>query len=280
MRRVKVGNVSVGGGGGLVLIAGPCVIEDEGKTLGIVETLKSVTEEAGIPFIFKASYDKANRTSVNSYRGPGLKEGLKILEKAKTDFSVPILTDVHSAADCKAVAEVADCLQIPAFLCRQTDLLVEAGRTGRPVNIKKGQFMAPADMKHAAEKVLSTGNEGVTLTERGTSFGYNNLVVDFRGLSIMRDLEGGGFPVIFDATHSVQRPGGLGTSSGGDRSMVAHLARAAVAVGVDGVFIEVHPDPDNAPSDGPNSIALKDIAALVRELKGLDDFVRGGRGNR
>jgi 2-dehydro-3-deoxyphosphooctonate aldolase (KDO 8-P synthase) len=271
MRQVTVGTIEIGGGGGFVLIAGPCVIEDEETTFAIADTLKTITTELRIPFIFKASYDKANRTSIDSYRGPGLTKGLGLLEKAKNEFSVPVLTDVHCRNDVRAASEVVDCIQIPAFLCRQTDLIVEVARTGKPVNLKKGQFMSPEGMCQAAKKALSAGNEKIIITERGTTFGYNNLVVDFRSLPIMSR---GGFPVVFDATHSVQLPGGQGTSSGGDRSMVRYLARAAIAIGVDGIFLEVHPNPDKALSDGPNSIALKDVRALLKELKELDDFLK------
>jgi 2-dehydro-3-deoxyphosphooctonate aldolase (KDO 8-P synthase) len=271
MRKVKVGKIEIGGGTGFVLIAGPCVIENESITFSTAETLKTITADLDIPLIFKASYDKANRTSIDSYRGPGIAKGLAILEKAREEFSVPILTDVHCRNDVEAAAEVVDCIQIPAFLCRQTDLIVEAARTGRPINIKKGQFMSPDGMIHAAKKALGAGNENIIFTERGTTFGYNNLVVDFRGLPQMRQ---GGFPVVFDPTHSVQLPGGRGTSSGGERAMVRYLARAAIAVGVDGIFLEVHPNPDEALSDGPNSIALKDVKGLLKELKGLDDFLR------
>ena len=271
---VNIGGVEIGGRSPLVLIAGPCVIEDEATTLKTLEGLKEVTGSLGMPFVFKASYDKANRTSVDSYRGPGLAEGLKILKKAKSGFDVPVLTDVHCAGDCKAVAEVVDCIQIPAMLCRQTDLLIAAGETGLPVNIKKGQFMAPLAMEGAIKKVASTGNDKVLLTERGTSFGYNNLVVDFRALPIMR---GFGFPVVFDATHSVQLPSAKGTVSGGDREMVGYLARAAVAVGVDAVFLEVHPEPDKALSDGPNSIALTEVKELLVGLMALSAVAGTGQ---
>lgn len=274
---VNIGGVEIGGTSPLALIAGPCVIEDETTTFKTLEGLKEVTGSLGMPFVFKASYDKANRTSVDSYRGPGLARGLKILEKAKAGFGVPVLTDVHCVEDCKAVVAsgAVDCIQIPAMLCRQTDLLIAAGETGLPVNIKKGQFMAPLAMEGAIKKVASTGNEKVLLTERGTSFGYNNLVVDFRSLPIMR---GFGVPVIFDATHSVQLPSAKGTVSGGDREMVAYLARGAVAVGVDAIFLEVHPEPDKALSDGPNSIALTDVKALLAELMALDEAAGVGPG--
>jgi len=270
MKKIKVGSVTFGADS-LALIAGPCVIEDEATTYNIIETLIDVTGRLGIPFIFKASFDKANRTSIDSERGPGMDAGLEFFRRVRERYDVPLLTDVHSIEQCAPAAEVVDCLQIPAFLCRQTDLLVEAGKTGIPVNIKKGQFMAPAAMTEAVKKVTSTGNDNVIITERGTSFGYNNLVVDYRSLPVMR---GGGYPLVFDATHSVQLPSAKGKSSGGDREMVKYLARAAVAVGVDGLFMETHPDPSKALSDGPNSIALGDMEGLLGELKDLDSFVR------
>lgn len=259
------------GGDGLVFIMGPCVIEDEKTFLSIAESLAEISSRLKLPLVFKASYDKANRTSIKSYRGPGIKAGLKLLKKAKKTFRFPVLTDVHCRNDVKEVAEAVDIIQIPAYLCRQTDLLIEAGKTGRAVNIKKGQFMAPLDMRHAVDKVLSTGNDKIILTERGVSFGYNNLVVDFRALPIIRSL---GYPVVFDATHSVQTPAGKGASSGGDRTMAGCLARAAVAVGVDGVFMEVHPDPEKALSDGPNSIYIKDLPAMIKELLDIDRAIQ------
>lgn len=271
MNKVDIGGVTVGAGE-LVLIAGPCVIEDEAITFEILDTLVEITNELSIPLIFKASYDKANRTSIDSYRGPGIEEGLRILSAAKDRGGVPVITDVHTPADCAQVGEAVDCLQIPAYLCRQTDLLIEAGKTGRAVSIKKGQFMAPEAMAEAVKKVKSTGNENVFITERGTTFGYGNLVVDFRGIPVMRK---DGTPVIFDATHSVQKPSAKGTSSGGDRTMIKYLARAAVATGIDGLFMEVHPRPDEAKSDGPNSIALKDLKEMLEGLKALDACTRG-----
>jgi len=274
MRKVDIKGVTVGGKA-LVLIAGPCVIEGEKTMFSTLEGLLKVTDELGVPFIFKTSYDKANRTSIASYRGPGLKKGLEFFKKVRKFFgsekTVPLLTDVHCKYDCRAVAEVVDCVQIPAYLCRQTDLLVSAGKTGLPVNIKKGQFMAPSAMAEAIKKVASTGNTSVMLTERGTSFGYNNLVVDFRSIPVMKKT---GCPVIFDSTHSVQLPSAKGGVSGGDREMVEHLARAAVSAGVDGIFMEVHPNPSLALSDGPNSIALKDVKRILKGLKELDDFLR------
>jgi 2-dehydro-3-deoxyphosphooctonate aldolase (KDO 8-P synthase) len=254
------------GGGGIALIAGTCVIESQEHVRFMAHAIREI---AG-PFVFKASFDKANRTSVTAFRGPGLKEGLRILAGVKADGHA-ILTDIHEPAQAAPVAEVADILQIPAFLCRQTDLLVEAGRTGRVVNIKKGQFVAPRDILHAAEKVASTGNDKILLTERGSSFGYNNLVVDMRGLKIMRD---SGWPVIFDATHSVQLPGGAGAASGGQPQFIEPLARAAVAAGIDGVFVEVHDHPEQALSDGANALRLNLLRALWRRLQALDALVK------
>ncbi|MBI1911981.1 MAG: 3-deoxy-8-phosphooctulonate synthase [Deltaproteobacteria bacterium] len=271
MKQIRVKDFSIGSGP-LFFIMGPCVIESEKAALATLDELKRITSDLKTPFVFKSSYDKANRTSVKSYRGPGIKEGLRILKKAKDEFDVPILTDVHCKEDVAEVAEVADIIQIPAFLCRQTDIIVETAKTGRVINIKKGQFIAPPDMNQSVQKALSTGNDNIILTERGASFGYNNLVVDFRSLPIMRSF---GYPVVFDATHSVQIPGGMGTCSGGDRTMARHLARAAVAVGVDGVFMEVHSDPDKALCDGPNSIDLKDVKGILEELTGIDSLVKG-----
>ena len=271
MKIVKVGNIKIGGNAPFVLIAGPCVIEDKKTTLTIAGKLRDIARGFKIPLIFKASYDKANRTSIKSYRGPGLKRGLEILSEVKEKFNLPLLTDVHCKEDVGKVAEVADVIQIPAFLCRQTDLVIAAAETGRVLNIKKGQFLAPWDVRQIIDKVLSTGNKNITITERGASFGYNNLVVDFRGIPLMREL---GYPVIFDATHSVQIPGGLGSASGGQREMVEYLARAAVAVGVDGVFMEVHPHPGKALCDGPNSLALKTLFILLKQLKEIDRVVK------
>lgn len=262
VKRVHVGSQCIGGER-LALIAGPCVIEDEIVTRDIAARLRDIAGELQMPFVFKASFDKANRTSVSSYRGPGLHRGLEILARVKEAVGIPVLSDVHEVCQVQPAAEVLDMLQIPAFLCRQTDLLVAAGESGLPINIKKGQFLAPIDMRHCVEKVRSTGNEAITLCERGTTFGYNNLVVDMRALMIMRSL---GYPVIFDATHSVQLPGAAGGRSGGERQFIAPLARAAVAVGVDGVFAEVHPDPDNALCDGPNALPLADVEPLLRTL--------------
>ncbi len=275
-RRIRLGAVEIGGGGPLVLIGGPCVIESEQHARRMAERLARIAADAGVPYVFKASYDKANRSSVTNFRGPGLREGLRILREIKRDLNVPILSDVHKEEEIPAAAEVLDVIQIPAFLCRQTDFLVAAGKTGKPVNIKKGQFMAPWDMANAVGKVASTGNEDVVLTERGASFGYNNLVSDMRALPIMRAT---GKPVVFDATHSVQLPGGQGTSSGGDRTMARVLARAAVAAGVDGVFMEIHDNPDAAKCDGPNMIALRDIPALLETLVALDRVAKSDIGN-
>lgn len=270
-REVSIGSIKIGGNNRFSLIAGPCVIEDETATMKAAENLKEITSKLSIPFIFKASYDKANRSSASSYRGPGLAKGLKTLLKVKETFNIPVLSDVHSFEEIVPASEVLDCLQIPAFLCRQTDFVTGVAKTGRAVNVKKGQFMAPWDMKNVAEKASSTGNKNILLTERGVSFGYNNLVVDFRALPIMRSF---GYPVVFDATHSVQLPGGKGGSSGGQREFVEHLARAAVAVGVDAVFMEVHKDPEKALCDGPNSIALKDLAGMLDKLKEIERVVK------
>lgn len=269
---LPIGSVSVGGDQPLVLIAGPCVIENEAHTLRLAAALRELADKIGAALIFKASYDKANRTSVVSYRGPGLEEGLKILDKVKRETGLPVLSDVHEVSQVAAAAEVLDVIQIPAFLSRQTDLLVAAGRSGRVVNIKKGQFQAPWDVENAVGKVRSTGNEQIMLTERGASFGYNNLVTDMRSLVIMRRT---GCPVVFDATHAVQLPGGAGSSSGGQREFVAPLSRAAVATGIDGLFWEVHNAPDQALCDGPNSLLLTDVEPLWRQMLALDQIVKG-----
>jgi 2-dehydro-3-deoxyphosphooctonate aldolase (KDO 8-P synthase) len=271
VRELAIGNVKIGGNRPLVLIAGPCVIESEAATLRCAERLMTICNGVSIPLVFKASYDKANRTSATSFRGPGLREGLRILAKARDSMGVPVLTDVHSVEEVGPVADVADVLQIPAFLCRQSDLVAAAARSGRVVNIKKGQFLAPWDMENVVGKALSTGSSRIILTERGSSFGYNNLVSDMRSLPIMRRI---GYPVVFDATHSVQLPGGLGGSSGGQREFVEYLSRAAVATGVDGVFLEVHEDPGKALCDGPNSLKLDDLPALLKKLKAIDAIVK------
>jgi 2-dehydro-3-deoxyphosphooctonate aldolase (KDO 8-P synthase) len=268
---VKVADVSLGGSSPLALIAGPCVIEDRSFTLEIAEEIKGIADSLGIPYIFKASYDKANRTSVNSYRGPGLEKGLEIFREVKEKLALPILTDVHCQTEVERVAEVVDVLQIPAFLSRQTDLVIKIAETGKVVNIKKGQFLAPWDMKGAIDKVLSTGNNKILITERGTTFGYNNLVVDMKSLPVLRTM---GYPVIFDATHSVQRPGGLGHASSGEREMIPFLARGAAAIGIDGLFLEVHTNPDSALSDGPNSLAVAALRDMLSQIKKLDELVR------
>jgi 2-dehydro-3-deoxyphosphooctonate aldolase (KDO 8-P synthase) len=277
-RAVRIGSVVVGGGAPLALIGGPCAIESEKHALMVAERLQRITAEARVPFIYKSSYDKANRSSVRSYRGPGLVEGLRILRRVKEETGLPVLSDVHDVAEVAPAAEVLDVLQVPAFLCRQTDLVIACAKSGRPVNVKKGQFVAPRDMINVVEKVRSAGSEDLLLTERGTSFGYNNLVVDFRGLPIMREL---GYPVVFDATHSVQLPGGQGDRSGGERQYVQALARAAVAVGVDALFMEMHEDPDRTLedgrplSDGPNMLRLDDLPRLLAELAGIGAALGG-----
>ncbi len=278
-RAVTIGPVSIGGLAPLALIGGPCAIEDEKHALMVAERLQRITQAARVPFIYKSSYDKANRSSVHSYRGPGLKEGLRILRRVKDVLGVPVLSDVHDVSEVEPAAEVLDVLQVPAFLCRQTDLIVACARSGRPVNVKKGQFLAPRDMQNVVEKIRSAGSEDLLLTERGTSFGYHNLVVDFRSLPIMRAL---GYPVVFDATHSVQLPGGQGDRSGGERQYVQALARAAVAVGVDALFMEIHEDPDRTLSDGrplsdgPNMLKVDDLPRLLGDLLAIAGAA-GGR---
>jgi 2-dehydro-3-deoxyphosphooctonate aldolase (KDO 8-P synthase) len=265
------GNVRLGAGAPLFLIAGPCVIESEGHSMMMAEKLGVIASDLGVPYVFKASYDKANRTSVSSYRGPGLKNGLKILAKIKKRTGLPILTDVHDVSEVAAAADVCDILQIPAFLSRQTDLLVAAGKSGRVVNIKKGQFLSPLEMGNAAEKVASTGNEKIILTERGNSFGYQNLVVDMRSFPIMRKF---GYPVVFDVTHSVQLPGGEGKSSGGQPEFIEPLARAGTAAGVDGIFLEVHDNPAKALSDGSNALPLDQFRMLLEKIIAMGALVR------
>ena len=266
----EIGPVHVGAGR-LFLVAGPCVIESETHVRGMADALQRIAGDLGVSLIFKASYDKANRTSAKSFRGPGLREGARILGKLARETGVPVLTDVHEAGDCEAAAEAVDVLQIPAFLCRQTDLLIAAGKTGRAVNIKKGQFVAPWDMNYPAEKVRSTGNERIFLTERGSSFGYNNLVVDFRSLAVMRGLA----PVVFDGTHSVQQPSAANGVSGGQPEFIPLLARAAVAAGIDGLFLEVHDDPANAKSDGANALDLKLLRPLLERLLAIHEAGQG-----
>jgi 2-dehydro-3-deoxyphosphooctonate aldolase (KDO 8-P synthase) len=269
---VTIASITIGADHPLVLIGGPCAIEGEAFMLDVATRLRDIAAKAGVPFIFKSSYDKANRTSIHSDRGPGLHEGLEILRKIKEVVGVPVLSDVHAVEEVASAAEVLDVLQIPAFLCRQTDLIVAAAKTGKPLNVKKGQFLAPWDTQNIVEKVHSAGNEQVLLTERGASFGYNNLVADMRSLVVMRSF---GVPVVFDATHSVQLPGGAGTASAGQREFVPYLARAAVATGCDALFMEIHPDPDRAPSDGPNMLRLDDLAALLAQVTQIDRIARG-----
>lgn len=275
---VKVGDISIGGNGPLAVIAGPCVIESQESALRHAAALKEKADRAGVSYIFKSSYDKANRSSISSFRGPGLEKGLEILAQVKSKIGVPILTDVHEINQVAAVAEVADVLQIPAFLCRQTDFVLAVSRSGKVVNVKKGQFLAPWDMHNVLEKIRAAGNEQILLTERGASFGYNNLVSDMRSLVVMREL---GYPVVFDATHSLQLPGGLGNASGGERKYIPALARAGVATGLDALFMEVHEDPDHAMSDGPNSLKLEDFEGLLEVVKRVDALVKqiegGGR---
>ena len=275
---VQVGTVTIGGGAPLALIGGPCAIENEKHALMTAERLAAIAADKKVGFIYKSSYDKANRSSVRSYRGPGLVEGLRILKKVRDTLGVPVLSDVHQVSEIAPAAEVLDVLQIPAFLCRQTDLLLAAARSGKPVNVKKGQFVAPRDMKNVVDKLASTGNRAILLTERGSTFGYNNLVVDMRGLADMRAL---GVPVVFDATHSVQLPGGAGDRSAGERQYVPALARAAVAFGVDALFMEMHEDPDRTMadgqplSDGPNMLRIDDLPSLLDQLAGIQQALAG-----
>ena len=272
MEEIVIDKIKIGGENPIVLIAGPCVIESESSALEHAKAIKKIAEKVGIPLIYKSSYDKANRTSGVSFRGPGLKEGLKILKKVKEEFEVPLLSDVHNREEIKEVKEVLDIIQIPAFLSRQTDLLIEAGRTGKPINVKKAQFLAPWDMQQVIKKLESTGNKNILLTERGVSFGYNNLVSDFRSLVIMKDF---GYPVIYDASHSVQLPGGKGSASGGERQFIKPLALAATSVGCNGIFIEVHKNPDDALCDGPNMIPLAELSELLKTLKEIDGLIHG-----
>ena len=274
---IRVGDVPIGDGHPLVLIGGPCAIENEEHALMTAERLAGIAADKGVPFIYKSSYDKANRSSINSYRGPGLIEGLRILGKVRRTIGVPVLSDVHQVSEVDPAAEVLDVIQIPAFLCRQTDLILAAAATGKPVNVKKGQFVAPRDMRNVVDKILAKKNEAILLTERGTSFGYNNLVVDMRGLADMREF---GYPVVFDATHSVQLPGAAGDRSGGERKYVPALARAAVAFGVDALFMEMHEDPDRTMhdgrplSDGPNMLRIDDLPALLDQVLAIHATVR------
>lgn len=270
-REINIGNVKIGGGNTPIIIAGPCVIEGEDITFETVKRLKEICDGLRLPLLFKSSYDKANRTSISSYRGPGLDRGLRILADVRAKFDIPVLADVHSITEIKPASEVLDVLQIPAFLCRQTDLILAASRTGKPVNVKKGQFLAPWDVKNIIDKFTSTCNHNLFITERGTSFGYNNLVVDFRGVPIMRSF---GYPIVFDVTHSLQLPGGQGSCSGGQREFAGPLARAAVAVGVDGLFMEVHPEPEKALCDGPNMIELDELEKMLSRIKKIDSILR------
>lgn len=268
---IRINNIILGGNNPPVMIAGPCVIENEDTTFFTAEKLKEICNNAGLPFIFKVSYDKANRTSVSSFRGPGIDKGLRVLSDVKSKFNIPVISDIHSIEEIMPASEALDALQIPAFLCRQTDLILAASKTGKPVNIKKGQFLAPWDVKNIIEKFISTGNHNLFITERGTSFGYNNLVVDFRAFPIMRSF---GYPVVFDVTHSLQLPGGQGGSSGGQREFAWPLARAAVAVGVDGLFMEVHPEPDKALCDGPNMMRLDDVEKMLKTIKAIHQILK------
>ena len=264
---ITVGDIAIGGTNPFALITGPCQLESRDHAFMMAEKIAEACAKSGTQFIFKASYDKANRSSINTQRGLGIEEGLRILSDIRAAFGCPILTDVHEAAQCQTAGTVVDILQIPAFLCRQTDLLLAAGKTGRAINVKKGQFLAPWDMQNVADKIASTGNDQILLCDRGTSFGYNTLVSDFRGLPIMANT---GYPVVFDATHSVQQPGGQGNTSGGQREFAPVLARAACAVGIAALFIETHQDPDTAPSDGPNMIHIDQMGDLIKELRGFD----------
>ena len=270
-REIRIKDMPLGGRNPLVLIAGPCVIEGLDLTLHVATALKEITASLSIPFIFKTSYDKANRSSLNSYRGPGLKKGLKVLQEVKEKLNIPVLSDVHRFEEIETAASVLDVIQIPAFLSRQTDFIIKVAETGRVVNIKKGQFMSPPEVKNVIDKVTSTGNHQMLVTERGFSFGYNNLVVDMCSLVILQKF---GYPVVFDATHSVQLPGGLGSSSGGQREFITYLSRAAVATGIDALFIEVHPEPDNALCDGSNMLNLSIVPSLLKQVKLIDNMVK------
>jgi 2-dehydro-3-deoxyphosphooctonate aldolase (KDO 8-P synthase) len=270
-REIKIAQACLGAGNPLFIIAGPCVIENEEIVLHTAGKMKEICNKLGLPFLFKSSYDKANRTSIASFRGPGIDRGLRILSEIRSKLKIPVISDVHSIEEVKLASEVLDAFQIPAFLCRQTDLILSASQTGKPVNIKKGQFLAPWDTKNIIDKFTSTGNQNIFITERGTSFGYNNLVVDFRGIPVMRSF---GYPIIFDVTHSLQLPGGMGKSSGGQREFAEPLARAAAAVGVDGLFMEVHPEPDKALCDGPNMIKLNEVEKLLSAVKAIDELIK------
>ena len=271
MKTIKLGKIKFGGGAPFVLIAGPCVIESRSMAMAHAKGIKQVADKLKIPFVFKASYDKANRTSINSYRGPGLEKGLAILKEIKDTLKVPVISDVHEPEDMLPASKVLDIIQIPAFLCRQTDIIVAAAKTKKIINVKKGQFLAPRDVGQIIKKIEGSLNKKILLTERGTTFGYNNLVTDFRSLAIMRET---GYPVVFDATHSVQEPGGKGNASGGKREYVPLLSRCAVAAGCDAVFMEVHKTPDKALSDGPNMLPLKKLEGVLKELKAIDKLVK------
>ncbi len=273
LNNMPSGSISIGPGAPLFLMAGPCVLESDTLAWEVAQEMKAITSRLGISYVFKASYDKANRTSLTSFRGPGVEKGLRILGRLREEVGVPVVSDIHEPAHAEMAANYLDILQIPAFLCRQTDLLVAAARTGKVVNVKKGQFVSPWDMEHAVNKVRSAGGERILLTERGSCFGYNNLVVDMRSLPVMRSF---GCPVIYDATHSVQLPGGAGGSSSGQREFIPALARAAMAAGVDGLFLEVHPEPDKALCDGPNSLPLAEVEALLKQLLAVRQAVAGG----
>ena len=273
-KSVKCGKLNISNTGRFTLIAGPCQLENEKHALDVASELKKITDELGIGFIYKTSFDKANRTSLNGKRGAGLDKSLPVFDKIRKQVGVPVLTDVHTVEQCGIVSKHADVLQIPAFLCRQTDLLIAAAKTGKVINVKKGQFLAPWDMVNVTKKIEDSGNKNILVTERGASFGYNTLVSDMRSLPIMAK---NGYPVVFDATHSVQQPGGMGDKSGGQREFVEHLSRAAIAVGVAAVFIETHPDPDNAPSDGPNMVPLSKMSGLLKQLVEIDNLIKNGK---
>jgi 2-dehydro-3-deoxyphosphooctonate aldolase (KDO 8-P synthase) len=270
IQKITINGADIGEGNQPLIIAGPCVIENEEMTYSIAEKLREICNLLGFSYIFKSSYDKANRSSLSSYRGPGIDKGLRILSDIRNKLRIPVISDVHSIDEVKRASEVLDLLQIPAFLCRQTDLILAASNTGKPVNVKKGQFLAPWDLKNIIDKFTSTGNHKLLITERGTSFGYNNLIVDFRAFPLMRSY---GYPVIFDVTHSLQLPGGQGICSGGQREFAEPLARAAVAVGIDGLFLEVHPEPEKALCDGPNMMRLEDLAKMLKTIKDLHEFI-------
>ena len=270
-KTIKCGKLSISNSSSFTLIAGPCQLENEKHAINVASELKNITEKLGIGFIYKTSFDKANRTSLKGKRGAGLEKSLPVFDKIKKQIDVPVLTDIHNIEQCEVVSKHVDILQIPAFLCRQTDLLVSAAKTGKVINVKKGQFLAPWDMKNVIQKIENSGNKNILVTERGASFGYNTLVSDMRALPILAK---SGYPVVFDATHSVQQPGGMGDKSGGQREFVEHLSRAAIAVGVAAIFIETHPDPDNAPSDGPNMVPLSDMPSLLKKLVEIDNLIK------